>query len=266
MWLSCHLYCQAINLFPEKLPEDTQIDSDNGLTCDQQGRMCHAQGHIRVKRGNLVLTCHKVEVYFNKCPQTGQQEISQILAFDNIRIEDKVDRYYVTAQKLVYNHSQNTVTLSHQPYLNHPKLIIKNATAITFDSLNFQTRVTGRATAVNQDRIIIANNMTALFDHGSKQNDLSFKHLRALGDVIISTPREIARAQVGLFDNVTQQVELRDHVIITNNDGQVQGQKALMDLNTGVSRMIDSANHENRIKILMIPQKKMLRAPQNVKS
>ena len=63
------------------------------------------------------------------------------------------------------------------------------------------------------------------------------KQIDAIKNVVISTPNEIVRASEGVYDVQSGIATLTGSVKITRGQNQLNGESAVVNLNTGVSRL-----------------------------
>ena len=59
----------------------------------------------------------------------------------------------------------------------------------------------------------------------------------ARGDVVVSSPREIARGAEGVYDVAAGRITLTGDVVLTRDDNVLRGNRLEIDLATGVSRL-----------------------------
>lgn len=82
----------------------------------------------------------------------------------------------------------------------------------------------------------------------------AISQLEAIGNVIITTAKEKATGKRGIYNVDAGAIDLEGGVILSNKDGELQGQSLRMDLNTGIS-VIDGGA-KSRVKGIFTPQRK----------
>ncbi len=98
----------------------------------------------------------------------------------------------------------------------------------------------GEAVAVRGDRRLKADVLVAHFKKGP--DGASRVHeIEAFDNVLISSPEEIVRAEYGIYNVETGIATLTGSVKITRGDNQLNGERARVDLNTGVSTLLGGA-------------------------
>ncbi len=76
--------------------------------------------------------------------------------------------------------------------------------------------------------------------------------LDALGGVIVTQQDQTATGDVGHFDLKTNIITLRGNVVVSQGGNVVRGDRLVVDLNTGVSR-VESGKQRGQVEMLMIP-------------
>ena len=74
----------------------------------------------------------------------------------------------------------------------------------------------------------------------------------ARGDVVVSSPREIARGAEGIYDVAAQTITLTGDVVLTRDDNVLRGNRLEIDLATGVSRL-RAAGEDGRVRARFAP-------------
>lgn len=83
----------------------------------------------------------------------------------------------------------------------------------------------------------------------------SIVRIDALGQVLVTSPQETARGDVGIYDVASREITLTGEVVLTRGENVIRGQKLVMDMDTGVSRMQGGAGG-GRVRGLFTPPKK----------
>jgi len=79
--------------------------------------------------------------------------------------------------------------------------------------------------------------ITAYFREGD-DGKIALKTVIALGHVVVTTAREVARAKRAEYDAIKDRVTLSGGVKLTRGANQLNGEYAEVDLKTGVSRLL----------------------------
>jgi len=94
----------------------------------------------------------------------------------------------------------------------------------------------GDATAVKQSQTLRADKLTAFFDKGADGN-MAAKKIEAAGRVSITTDKEVITGDSGVYDVPSQQAVLTGKVVITQDRNRLEGTRATVDMNTGISQL-----------------------------
>ena len=79
------------------------------------------------------------------------------------------------------------------------------------------------------------------------------KRLEARGDVVVTQKDQTATGETGIFDMPTNTVTLTGNVIMTQGKNVLRGDKLIVDLTTGVSRVESGKNGRGRVQGLFLP-------------
>lgn len=81
------------------------------------------------------------------------------------------------------------------------------------------------------------------------------KRLEARGDVIVTQKEQTATGETGVFDMKTNTVTLSGKVVMTQGKNVLRGERLVVDLTTGVSRVESGKNGRSRVQGLFLPDK-----------
>jgi len=79
------------------------------------------------------------------------------------------------------------------------------------------------------------------------------KRLEARGDVVVTQKDQTATGETGIFDMPTNTVTLTGNVVMTQGKNILRGDKLIVDLTTGVSRVESGKNGRGRVQGLFLP-------------
>lgn len=245
--------------------EDLEINADSGVTCNKEGTHCKASGNISVKQGPWEMTCHHLDVTFNRTDQ-GMQEVKEIQARDQVHIFQKDAGYDIKAGSAFYQHANQTLDLYERPVLTQKgnDLEILNSSHVQVLYPQGQAIAKGRPTVKKNNKLLQANTLTMHFTPGTAkaldgqtaQTSTNFDSLDAQGDVILSTPTDIATGDKGHYVHKTQQGELLGNVVLAQCDKAIQGNHATFDMKTGQAQMLYSKGDNHRVQAILSPHSK----------
>jgi len=79
------------------------------------------------------------------------------------------------------------------------------------------------------------------------------KKLEARGGVIVTQKEQTATGDLGIFDMATNTVTLTGNVVMTQGQNVLRGEKLIVDLVNGVSRVESGKNGHGRVQGLFLP-------------
>lgn len=240
---------------PAKTP--IEIHSDKGLVCDHAGKTCTAEGRVEMQRGAQRLTCEKLTAHFTK-EGGGKMSIVAVEAQGHVRIFSLENQNQATAHYARYEEETKKVLLRGAPVVKVNDSVLYGTQDLYYFQNDGYALAPQRATLVSQDKLLQADHLKAYFhdkENKEKRTDVkgvTLDRIEGQGDVIVSTATEIARGDKGFYDAATKTARLLDNVTITRCDGELQGTKAEINLQTGKSQIIDSS--KGRVKVLLVPK------------
>ena len=79
------------------------------------------------------------------------------------------------------------------------------------------------------------------------------KRLEARGSVVVTQKEQTATGELGIFDMKSNTVTLTGNVMMTQGKNVLRGEKLIVDLTTGVSRVESGKNGTGRVQGLFLP-------------
>lgn len=79
------------------------------------------------------------------------------------------------------------------------------------------------------------------------------KRLEAHGNVVVIQKDQTATGELGIFDMKTNTVTLTNNVVMTQGQNVLRGEKLIVDLTSGVSRVESGKNGQGRVQGLFLP-------------
>ena len=79
------------------------------------------------------------------------------------------------------------------------------------------------------------------------------KKLEARGGVVVTQKEQTATGDFGLFDMTTNTVTLSGNVVMTQGQNVLRGERLVVDLTSGVSRVESGKNGQGRVQGLFLP-------------
>ncbi|HCP01161.1 MAG: hypothetical protein CL573_10085 [Alphaproteobacteria bacterium] len=228
-----------------------QIEADDGIEWQRAKQLYLARGNARAQQGSVAVEADEL-IAFYRPNAASENEIFRIDAIGNVRIVS--DEEVAHSDKAVYDIDNGLLVMTG----DRIQLDTAKDTIVARDSMEYyETRrlavARGDAIAIRNDRRVRADVLTAHFDDGGKKAEI--KRIEALGNVLVSTPTDIVRAEKGNYDPVRGIATVTGNVKITRGDTQLNGERAEVNLETGESRLL-SSSPGTRVRGLFLPKSK----------
>ncbi|MBO22283.1 MAG: hypothetical protein CMM26_07935 [Rhodospirillaceae bacterium] len=226
-----------------------QIEADDGIEWQRANQLYAARGNARAEQGGVTVEADELIAFYQPNAE-GENEIFRIDANGNVRIvsNDEVAR----SDKAIYDINKGVLVMTGDKI----QLDTAQDTIIARDSMEYyETQqfavARGDALAIREDRRVRADVLTAHFGEGGQQATIN--RIEAHGNILVSTPTDIVRAEKGDYDPARGIATVTGNVKITRGDTQLNGERAEVNLETGESRLLSSPSGE-RVRGLFLPK------------
>ncbi len=119
---------------------------------------------------------------------------------------------------------------------------------------------TGNVVAQQGELLLRADRLVVRYTEDEEQaaaQGTKITRIDAEGNVFLSSPNETAHGRSGVYDVVNEVVTMIGNVIVTQGDNVIRGERMVLDLATGRSRMESTpGGGEGRVKMRFEPAKK----------
>lgn len=233
-----------------------QIEADDGIEWQRAKQLYVARGNARARQGDVTVEGDEL-IAFYRPNAAGENEIFRIDANGNVQIFSANE--IARSDKAIYDIDEGVLVMTG----DNIQLDTAEDTITARDSLEYhETRqlavARGDALAIRGDRRVRADILTAHFGDGNQQ--AAMERIDALGNVLVSTPTDIVRADKGDYDPSRGIATVTGNVKITRGDTQLNGERAEVNLETGESRLLSSPSGE-RVRGLFLPKAKSPSSP-----
>jgi lipopolysaccharide export system protein LptA len=124
----------------------------------------------------------------------------------------------------------------------------------------------GKVDAVQGDMVLSADRLRVFYgDDGNAAPGPagmgSIRRIEAEGNVFLSSPRETAQGDAGVYDVASSQLSMEGGVVLTQGDNVIRGQRLEVDLASGRSRVLaavpsaEGGTAPQRVRALFTPEK-----------
>jgi lipopolysaccharide export system protein LptA len=266
--------------------DPVEIFADRGIEWHQNENAYVAKGNARAVRGESTVYAQTLTAYYRKADAgssgaganaqgEGGVQIYRVDAAGAVRIVGTSGTAY--GDHAVYDVDKGILVMTG----SNLRLVTERETITARDSLEYwqeedKAVARGHALAVSDQNRIAADILTAHFvkaDGAAKAKpapkpqarsaksapgtDGNLDRMYAYGNVVVTTPEEVARGDRGTYNARTGIAVLTGSVKITRDKNQLNGAAAEMNLNTNVSRIIAAPNGSAPpVRALLIPNEK----------
>jgi lipopolysaccharide export system protein LptA len=126
---------------------------------------------------------------------------------------------------------------------------------------------TGNVDAVQGDMVLSADRLKVFYNSDGERaapaaaGTGSVRRIEAEGNVFLSSPRQTAQGERGVYDVASDHVTLNGSVVLTQGDDVIRGDRLEVDLASGHSRVLaaesggaDGAAPPKRVRALFVPR------------
>jgi len=209
------------------------IEADQGVEWRQNEQVYIARGNATAKRGDTTIRADALYAHYRKT-EDNRQEIYKITAEGEVKITTPKET--ITSDSAEYMVETTVFTLKGKPVKIDNGKNQLTAALVVYNSRNKVADVTGGAQVVEDKKRVRADKFVAYFKEDDGKQSL--KRVEALGNVVITTPTEIARGNRGDYDSETEVATLTGNVRLTRGDNQLNGERAEVNMKTGISKLL----------------------------
>ncbi|MDG2270477.1 MAG: LptA/OstA family protein, partial [Alphaproteobacteria bacterium] len=172
------------------------IEADDGIEWQRSKQLYLARGNAKASQGGVVVEGDELVAHYRP-NAAGENEIYRIDANGNVRIISETE--VAQSDKAVYDIDGGVLFLTGDTV----RLDTAEDTIIARDSLEYYEQrqlavARGDALAIRDDRRLRADTLTAHFGEGGRR--ATMERIEALGNVLVSTPTDIVRAEKGDYN------------------------------------------------------------------
>lgn len=227
------------------------VEADNGIEWLRDARQYIARGNARATQGEVTVRADRLIASYREAAD-GSTQIFQLEADGNVRIASPTETAY--GDRAVYDIDSQRMRLTGQDL----RLVSAEDTVTARERIDYfqqekRAVAVGDAVAKRGDRTIRADTLTARFTE-DKTGKQQLSRVDADGNVVITTPNEIARSRQAVYTVANETAVLSGDVKITQGKNQLNGQRAEVNLRTGVSRLLAGKGGDGRVKGIFVPQ------------
>ena len=248
------------------------IEAENGIEWQQNNHVYIARGHATATRGDDTVTADTLSAFYRlvagapaaapakggaALTSAGSTEIYRLYADGHVVFKAPGDIMF--GDHAVYDVDKSALVVTGKGL----KIVTPSDVITARDSLEWYDAkelgvARGDAVAMRGDRIVRGDVLTARMT--KQANGAShISRIDAHGNVMVSTPGQIARGDAGVYNLDTGIVTLTGRVRLTRGENELKGRYAVVDLNTNVSRLLAAPPNARlaaggRVEGLIVPR------------
>lgn len=242
-----------------------EVEADEGLELRQKERLLIARGNAIARQGDVTLAADVLAASYAET-EGGEQRIERIDAIGSVVIRTPTET--VRGDRAVYDLIRDVAQVTGENLrLETPEQVVTARDSLEFWNAEQRAVARGDAIVAQGAQRMRADVLEALLAEAGENGDASvtatadgerdlpaIRMVRAWGNVLISTDDEIVRGERGEYDVVTGLATLDGSVRITRGDNQLDGDRAVVNMNTGVSRLVSAdGGSRGRVRGLFFP-------------
>ncbi|MEO5374287.1 MAG: hypothetical protein H7840_08400 [Alphaproteobacteria bacterium] len=270
--------------FASRGDSPVEVFADQGIEWQQEGKRLIALGNARAVRDTVTVHGDSLTAHYRD-KESGGTEIWRLEAEGSVRIVSPTET--VDGDIAVYDVDTARLTVRGQPArMVTPREVITARDSLEYHEVERKAIARGDALVVTEDnRRLKADRLTAVLvpaDAPGKgkaaprpapprpgtaarggppggAGESKIKLINADGHVSVETPNEIVFGDTGVYTVETGIATITGSVKISRGENQLNGEYAVVNLRTGVSRLYASRpgrTDRNQVKLLLVPERK----------
>lgn len=229
-----------------------EITAEGGIEWDRNAQTYTARGAAQARRGALSVSADTLIAHYRD-GAGGGSEIYELEAVGQVRLVSQ--SAVVTGERAVYDVASRTVTVTGENLkLETGTDVLTARDRLEYSEGSREASAHGEVTVVREGRRLEADAVRASLAPGPA-GELALAKVEATGNVRIATEREFISADRGTYDVDKQFATLAGSVKVTQDQNQLNGEYAEVDLKTGVSRLLGAppGSSGGKVKGLVLP-------------
>jgi len=256
-----------------------EVTATDGIEWRQQDQVVIARGDARAVRGAVTVEADRLLARYRprggpaaqaRAPAEGPAgggEIWRLEAEGNVTVRTATDR--AEGERAVYDMDQAVMVMTGRDLrLTNPDNVLTARDSVEYWSQRRMAVARGNAVVVTNDgRRVRADTLVAHFAESpapgaaprpapaaapGEPAPSSLERVEAFGNVEIRTAEEVVRGDRGVYSPNSRLARLLGNVRITRGDNTLAGQEAIVNMETGVARLISAPGA--RVQGLVVPQ------------
>ena len=246
LFISSDVIPQSFNLATGNKKQPIEITADDGIEWQRENQLMVATGNAKAARGNATIEASILRAYYQK-NKKGETKLTRIEASQNVKIKSPTQN--ITGQNAIYDLEKAILVVSGK--------IVKLALGSDIITSNQQMEyfekkemaVARKNAIIKKDGKELRAETLVAFFYTDKEGKSKVSRIQAFDNIIINTLTERIKANKGIYDLKSGIITLSGDVRISKGKNQLNGDNAIINLNTGISKLLVNNNSKS-------PQKK----------
>jgi lipopolysaccharide export system protein LptA len=237
-----------------------EVTSENGIEWQQGAKAYIARGHAIAKRGQTTLYADVITAYYREIPNSSQTEIWRVVSDGHVKITTPTQT--VVGDHGVYDIDQAVVVMTGKALkLTTPQDVVTARDSLEWYDGKQLAVARGDGVAVRGERRLRGDTLVAQVSQAPGE-DSRISRVDGKGHVIVSGINgQVGTGDTGVYNADTGIATLIGHVTVARGDDTVVGQYGVVDLQTGVSRILPRPptaedTTRGRVQGIIIPRSK----------
>ncbi|MDA0238853.1 MAG: hypothetical protein O3A84_02355 [Proteobacteria bacterium] len=256
---------QGLNLASGKPDEAIEVFADDGIEWQQEDEILIARGKARATRGGVTVSGDELRAYYKK-KSAGGTDLTRLDAVGSVKIVSNTET--ATGETAVYDMEKAILVLTGRSVkFTTPETTITADRQLEYIEKTRQAIARGNAVVTRDGKILRADVLVAYL-RSDKSGKTRVQRVEAFDNVQIDTVEDKVRADRGVYNVTTGIAILNGRVRINRGKNILQGERAEVNLNTGISNMLGGpGRNSGRVRGLILPRrpdpKPKAQSPQN---
>ena len=232
-------WAQSLNLATGKNNQPIEITAENGIEWQRNNQLMIASGKARATRGNTSVEADTLQAFYQK-DKNGASDLSKIKAIGHVKITSPTQ--ILTGEMGVYDLTTGILVITGKNVLLiSGKNTIKANQQLEYYEKKAMAVARKNARANHDGKRLRADTLVALF-YRDKMGKTQLSRVQAFDNVRIVTNTESIWANKGIYDVGSGIATLDGNIRITRDGNQLNGDSAIINLTTGISKLLTSSN------------------------
>lgn len=229
------------------------ITANKSLEWNRTTKQYIARGNAIAKQGTLEISADLLTgEYANAKGKTGSGQITKLIAEGNVVITSEQSN--AIGDRAIYDVIKGQAVMTG----GNLKMTSVDQTVTATDRFEYWVQdgklsAHGNAVVERGDDKLTAESIAAWFVPETEGGARVMDRAEATGNVVITTPTDKATGDKGTYSRQTNTAELLGKVKIENGQNILEGNRAVVDLATNISKMFAGSAEDGRVKGTFYP-------------